>query len=102
MGMENLPTVKGYNNGKYGGEEEAQMGFKKRSHGFILRAFRKAVNLKARDRVLCERDGKSLFLPLLLSFLRNETQARIKLSSANSSSTPSQLRLTEADSVPST
>lgn len=86
---------------KYGVEEAAQMGFKK-CHGFILQAFRKAVNLKAWDRVLSERDGKSLFLPLLLSFLRNETQLRIKLSPANSSSIPSQLRLTEADSVPST
>lgn len=57
------------------------------------------MNLKASDRVLSEREGKSLFLPPLLSFLRNATQPRIKLSPANSSSMPSQLRLIQTDSV---
>lgn len=46
LGMENRPTVKDITMEKYGVEEAAQMGFKK-CHGFILQAFRKAVNLKA-------------------------------------------------------
>lgn len=42
----NRPTVKDITMEKYGVEEAVQMGFKK-CHGFILQAFRKAVNLKA-------------------------------------------------------
>lgn len=85
--MEILPTVKDITMENMVVRKQRRWALKK-CYGFILQAFRKAVNLKARDRVLGERDGKSLFLQLLLSFLRNETQQRIKLSPANCSSMP--------------